>query len=124
MFWKKQKLTNEQLLDKYRDCLTEKELLKLELQQAKLALDAAYSILENVTELKLIDSAIYELNSIQMRYTFYTKKLLNSQFNFIFLQKEKQPRQAVYFFSFLLILIYFHQIHDKTQSFFELLYYK
>lgn len=74
MIRKKEKLTNSQLLDDYRSILTEEELLKIELQETKLALDAAYSILQNVTEPELIDSAIYELNSIQMKYTFLNRK--------------------------------------------------
>lgn len=74
MIRKKEKLTNSQLLDNYRSVLTEEELLKIELQETKLALDAAYSILQNVTEPELIDSAIYELNSIQMKYTFLNRK--------------------------------------------------
>ncbi len=74
MIRKKEKLTNSQLLDDYRSVLTEEELLKIELQETKLALDAAYSILQNVTEPELIDSAIYELNSIQMKYTFLNRK--------------------------------------------------
>lgn len=74
MIRKKEKLTNSQLLEDYRSVLTEEELLKIELQETKLALDAAYSILQNVTEPELIDSAIYELNSIQMKYTFLNRK--------------------------------------------------
>lgn len=74
MIRKKEKLSNSQLLDDYRSVLTEAELLKIELQETKLALDAAYSILQNVTEPELIDSAIYELNSIQMKYTFLNRK--------------------------------------------------
>lgn len=74
MIRKKEKLTNSQLLDDYRSVLTEAELLKIELQETKLALDAAYCILQNVTEPELIDSAIYELNSIQMKYTFLNRK--------------------------------------------------
>ena len=54
----------------------ELEKLRLELIEAKYALDAAYSILQNVTEPDLIDSAIYELKSVQMRYTFLHKKFV------------------------------------------------
>lgn len=74
MIKKKVKLTDSQLLDNYRDFLTEEELLRLELKETKLAMDAAYSVLQNVTEPELIDSAIYELNSIQMKYTFLNRK--------------------------------------------------
>lgn len=62
------------MLNEHRDMLTEEEILKIELQETKMALDAAYTILQNVTEPELIDSAIYELNSIQMKYTFLHKK--------------------------------------------------
>ena len=74
LFKKKEKLTDSEILDNYRSMLTEAEVLKIELKETKLALDAAYCILENVTEPELIDSAIYELNSIQSRYTFLTRK--------------------------------------------------
>ena len=74
MIKKKVKLTDSQLLDNDRDFLTEEELLRLELKETKLAMDAAYSVLQNVTEPELIDSAIYELNSIQMKYTFLNRK--------------------------------------------------
>ena len=56
------------------DFQTEEELLKIELKETTLALDAAYCILENVTEPELIDSAIYELNSIQSKYTYLSRK--------------------------------------------------
>lgn len=56
--------------------LSELDRLRLELIEAKNALDTAYSILQNVTEPDLIDCAIYELKSVQMRYTFLHKKLV------------------------------------------------
>lgn len=56
--------------------LSELDRLRLELIETKYALDAAYSILQNVTEPDLIDSAIYELKSVQMRYTFLHKKFV------------------------------------------------
>lgn len=59
-----------------RDLLTEEQRLRLELYETKLALDTAYSILQNVTEPELIDSAIYELNSVQMRYNFLHRKFI------------------------------------------------
>lgn len=74
MLGKKKKILNLKLLNEHRELLTEEEILKIELHETKLALDAAYTILENVTEPELIDSAIYELNSIQMKYTFLHKK--------------------------------------------------
>lgn len=76
MLKKKEKLTRAEILENHRDLLTEEQRLRLELQEAKLALDAAYSILQNVTEPELIDSAIYELNSIQMRYNFLHRKFI------------------------------------------------
>ncbi len=56
--------------------LSELDRLRLELIEAKNALDTAYSILQNVTEPDLIDCAIYELKSVQMRYTFLHKKFV------------------------------------------------
>lgn len=56
--------------------LSELDRLRLELIEAKKALDTAYSILQNVTEPDLIDCAIYELKSVQMRYTFLHKKFI------------------------------------------------
>lgn len=56
--------------------LSELEQLKLELYATKESLDAIYSILQNVTEPDLIDCAIYELKSVQMRYTFLHKKIV------------------------------------------------
>lgn len=74
LFKRKEKLTDSELLENYRSLLTEAEVLRIELKETKLALDAAYCILQNVTEPELIDSAIYELNSIQLKYTFLTRK--------------------------------------------------
>lgn len=76
MLGKKKKISDFKLLNEHRDMLTEEEILKIELHETKLALDAAYSILQNVTEPELIDSAIYELNSIQMKYAFLHKKFM------------------------------------------------
>lgn len=56
--------------------LNELEQLKLELHATIKSLDAIYSILQNVTEPDLIDCAIYELKSVQMRYTFLHKKII------------------------------------------------
>ena len=56
--------------------LSELEQLKLELYATKESLDAIYSIHQNVTEPDLIDCAIYELKSVQMRYTFLHKKIV------------------------------------------------
>ena len=71
---KKNKLSNRELLEDFRCYLSEEELLRLEIEESKLALDAAYSVWQNITEPELIDSVIYELNSIQSKYTFLTKK--------------------------------------------------
>lgn len=71
---KKNKLSNRELLEDFRCYLSEEELLRLEIEETKLALDAAYSVWQNITEPELIDSVIYELNSIQSKYTFLTKK--------------------------------------------------
>jgi hypothetical protein len=76
MLRKKKKTLDIKTLDEHRDMLTEEEILRIELKETKLALDAAYTILQNVTEPELIDSAIYELNSIQMKYTFLHRKFL------------------------------------------------
>lgn len=76
MYKKKEKLSNNQLLNEYRDQLSEEEILRIELHETKLALDAVYTILQNVTEPELIDSAIYELNSIQKKYSFLHKKFI------------------------------------------------
>lgn len=74
LFKKKNKLSNRELLEDFRCYLSEEELLRLEIEETKLALDAAYSVWQNIIEPELIDSVIYELNSIQSKYTFLTKK--------------------------------------------------
>lgn len=76
IFKHNKKISSTTLLDNYRNLLTEEEILKLELEKTKEALDDAYTILQNVTEPELIDSAIYELNSIQLKYTFLHRKFL------------------------------------------------
>lgn len=73
-FKRNKKMSSSELLNEYRELLTEEEILKLELEKTKKALDDAYTILQNVTEPELIDSAIYELNSIQLKYTFLHRK--------------------------------------------------
>ncbi len=74
MFKKRIKITDKELLEDFRYCLSEEELLRLEIKETKLALDSAYSRWQNVNEPELIDSIIYELNSIQSRYTYLTRK--------------------------------------------------
>lgn len=48
-------------------------LLK-EINQTKIALEAAYSNFENVVDPDLIDSCIYQLNAVQNRYRFLLKQ--------------------------------------------------
>lgn len=74
MFKKKPVISDSDMLENYRNYMSEQEIIRLELKETKRALDAAYSVLQNVTEPELIDSAIYELNSIQMKYTFLNRK--------------------------------------------------
>lgn len=52
----------------------EEELLRLEINKAKIALEAAYSNFENVVDPDLIDSCIYEVNAVQKRYKFLLKQ--------------------------------------------------
>ena len=74
MFRRKEVLSDKEILSNYMFSLSEEERLRLELKETKLALDAAYSTLQNVTEPELIDSAIYQMKAIQSRYTFLTSK--------------------------------------------------
>lgn len=74
MFRRKEVLSDKEILSNYMFSLSEEERLRLELKETKLALDAAYSTLQNVTEPELIDSAIYQMKAIQSRYTFLTRK--------------------------------------------------
>lgn len=73
----KRNKVNETKLFNYTDslCSDEIEQLKCELNATKESLDAIYTVLQNVTEPELIDCAIYELKSIQMRYTYLHKKI-------------------------------------------------
>lgn len=48
--------------------------LLLEIADTKRALDAAYSVFENVIDKDLIDSSIYQVNAIQERYKFLLKQ--------------------------------------------------
>ncbi len=48
--------------------------LLLEIADTKRALDAAYSIFENVIDPDLIDSSIYQVNAIQERYKYLLKQ--------------------------------------------------
>ncbi len=49
-------------------------MLMHEINQTKIAMEAAYSNFENVVDPDLIDSCIYELNAIQNRYRFLLKQ--------------------------------------------------
>jgi hypothetical protein len=49
------------------------DLLLIEINRTKLALDTAYSNFENVIDPDLIDSCIYELNAVQNRYKYLLK---------------------------------------------------
>lgn len=52
----------------------EEKYLAQELLQTRNALAAAYSNFENVTDPDLIDSCIYQVNSVQKRYKFLLDK--------------------------------------------------
>jgi hypothetical protein len=49
-------------------------VLIIEINKTKIAMEAAYSNFENVVDPDLIDSCIYELNAIQNRYHFLLKQ--------------------------------------------------
>lgn len=44
-----------------------------EIMKTKMALESAYSNFENVVDPDLIDSYIYEVNAVQLRYKFLLK---------------------------------------------------
>lgn len=50
-------------------------LLLNDLRQAKSELDIAYSNFENVVDPDLIDSCIFHLNAVQMRYKFLLNRV-------------------------------------------------
>ena len=52
----------------------EEKYLAQELLQTRNALAAAYSNFENVTDPDLIDSCIYQVNSVQKRYKFLLER--------------------------------------------------
>lgn len=57
-----------------RKALSEEDIVILStLEQLKKNLDAIHSSLDSVTDPILIDSFIYEMNAINMRYKFYIK---------------------------------------------------
>ncbi len=45
-----------------------------DIKQTKFALDCAYSHFENVVDPDLVDSSIYELKAVQMRYRFLLRQ--------------------------------------------------
>jgi len=60
----------------------ENSLLK-EINEAKLALEAAYSQFEYVVDPDLIDSCIYNMNAIQNRYKYLLKQAKASNINYM-----------------------------------------
>ena len=63
------------LMKKKNDFVTyEEKYLVSELLQTRNALAAAYSNFENVTDPDLIDSCIYQVNSVQKRYKFLLER--------------------------------------------------
>lgn len=51
-----------------------RQQLMEDIRKTKFALDCAYSNFENVVDPDLIDSSIYELKAIQMRYRFLLRQ--------------------------------------------------
>jgi hypothetical protein len=49
---------------------SEEEILLKNIQEVKKAIDTAYTNFENITEPELIDSCIYELQAMQMKYQY------------------------------------------------------
>lgn len=62
------------IFKKNQNVATENPLLK-EIEETKCALSAAYMNFENVVEPDLVDSCIYELKSVQLRYKFLLNQL-------------------------------------------------
>ena len=58
-------------------------LLIKEINETKLALEAAYSQFEYVVDPDLIDSCIYELNAIQNRYKYLLKQAKASDVTYV-----------------------------------------
>lgn len=63
---------------KKRLLLKENPIIK-ELQEAKVALDVAYSNFENVIDPDLIDRYIFEVNAVNKRYRYLLKQLKESE---------------------------------------------
>ena len=53
---------------------TRKQQLMEDLRRTKCALDQAYSNFENVVDPDLVDSSIYELQAVQLRYRFLLRQ--------------------------------------------------
>ena len=53
---------------------TRKQQLMEDLARTKSALDRAYSNFENVVDPDLVDSSIYELQAVQLRYRFLLRQ--------------------------------------------------
>ena len=53
---------------------TRKQQLMEDLARSKSALDRAYSNFENVVDPDLVDSSIYELQAVQLRYRFLLRQ--------------------------------------------------
>ena len=51
-----------------------KQQLLEDIRKTKHALDCAYSNFENVVDPDLVDSSIYELKAVQMRYRFLLRQ--------------------------------------------------
>lgn len=53
---------------------TRRQQLLDDIRKTKFALDCAYSNFENVVDPDLVDSSIYELKAVQMRYRFLLRQ--------------------------------------------------
>ena len=53
---------------------TRRQQLMEDLARTKSALDRAYSNFENVVDPELVDSSIYELQAVQLRYRFLLRQ--------------------------------------------------
>ena len=53
---------------------TRRQQLMEDLARTKSALDSAYSNFENVVDPDLVDSSIYELQAVQLRYRFLLRQ--------------------------------------------------
>ena len=58
---------------------TKDNYLMNEINQTKIAMEAAYSNFQNVVDPDLIDSCIYQLNAVHNRYKFLLKQAKASE---------------------------------------------